>query len=148
MAEPDLLPGNRFRLYRESDTMPGTFLFVCVATTITFNRTNSFEDTTVADCDDPTAIPNRKSVKTSVAWNLNFSGNSDIVRIEGIEADFEAEGTHRYQMLLDKPAADGGRTYTGATFVETFELSKSDNGLVKFSAQMRGDGELVRAPVV
>lgn len=145
--EPDLLPGNRFRLYRESDTVAGTYEFVCVATTITFNRTNSFEDTTVSDCDDPTAIPNRKSVKTSTAWNLNFSGNSDIKRIEKIEADYEAEGTHNYQLLLDKPAADGGRTYTGAVFVETFELAKQNNGLVTFSAQMRGDGALTREAV-
>jgi hypothetical protein len=147
MTEPVLLPGNRFRLYRESDVTPGQFVFVCVATTITFNRTNSFEDTTVADCDNPLATPNRKSVKTSTAWNLNFSGNSDIVRIAGIEADFEAEGTHNYQMLLDKPAVDGGRTYTGAVFVETFELAKQNNGLVSFSAQMRGDGALVKAAV-
>jgi hypothetical protein len=148
MAEPDLLPGNRFRLYRESDSTPGQFEFVCVATTITFNRTNNFEDTTVADCDDPLAIPTRKSVKQSTAWNLNFSGNSDIKRIEGIEADYNAEGTHRYQLLLDKPAADGGRTYTGAVHVETFELAKTNNGLVTFSAQMRGDGALTTAPVV
>lgn len=146
--ELDLLPGNRFRLYRESDATPGQFEFVCVATTITFNRTNNLEDTTASPCDDPTALPDRKSVKVSRAWNLNFSGKSDIKRIVGVEADFNAEGTHRYQLLMDKLAADSGRTYTGAVHFETLEVAKSDNGMVTFSAQARGDGALTTAPVI
>lgn len=146
MAEPDLLPGNRFRLLREG-AVAGTYVFVCLATTITFNRTSQFEDTTVNDCDAPLSIPTRKSMVQSTAWNLNFSGAVDAKRLAVIEADVGVETPHSYQLIMDKAAADGGRTYTGDIFIETLEIAKQDNGLVRFTAQARGNGALVVEPL-
>lgn len=142
MATPTLLPGNRFRLYRESGT-PGTYTFVCIATTVTLTMSSDFEDATVPDCDTPTAIPTRKSIRRQRAWSLNFSGIVDADRFTDLRTDAEAEAAHSYQILVDKALADGGGTWTGDLFIESLEISKQDNGLVRFTAQARGDGALV-----
>lgn len=146
MTEPVLLPGNRFRLLREGAT-PGQYVFVCIANTVSFGRTKGFEDTTIPDCDTPTAIPNRKSVVSSRSWDISFSGTVDPVRFSNIEADFEAEAAHNYQLIFDRPLAGGGRTYTGPIHFESLNVSKTNNGLVNFTATARGDGAYVMASV-
>lgn len=147
MSTQDLLPGNRFRLYRESDATPGTFEYVGIGVTVTFHRATTYEDATVADLAVPTAIPTRKSVKKSTSWSMNFSGKVDAALFTKLEGDEGAETAHKYQIAIDLTAANGGRTYTGPLFYETLEMAKNDNGLVTFTAQCRGDGPYVKAAV-
>lgn len=142
MADQDLLPGNRFRLYRRNDQ--GTFDFVCLATTITFTRTAETADATTVDCDNPTAMPNERSVKTRLSWAINFSGKSDPKRIEPLEADFEAENSHPYQIVVDRSAARGGKTYEGNIHITQLEIGRPEQGMVTFSCQAKGDGALTR----
>jgi Phage tail tube protein len=143
MAEQDILPGNRFRLYRKNSG--GTFDFVCLATALTFTRTAETADATTVDCDNPTAVPNTRFVKTRRGWTLNFSGKSDPKKLELIETDYEAEDSHEYQILVDRTAARGGKTYTGKLHITSLELGRPENGMVTFSCQCTGDGAYTTA---
>jgi hypothetical protein len=142
MAEPVLLPGNRFRLYRSTGGDPETFAFVCIASTTELVQSKDFEDATVPDCDTPTAPAVRKSMLRSKAWNLSFSGATDAKRFQDVQADYDSEDPVRYQIRIDRPAADGGGTYTGAVHIENLTMGTADRGMVRFSATARGDGEL------
>lgn len=139
MAEPQLLPGNRFRAYR---LVGGSPKFVCLATAITLTQTNAFEDATVADCDDPLAIPDRKSVKTSKSWGGRFAGSMAADHLAEFQADNDAEDPVPYEFQVDRTALQGGGKWTGDIFVENFEVAKNNNGIVTFTVQFRGDGPL------
>lgn len=143
MAEPQLLPGNRFRAYRIVGSTPK---FVCLATAITLTQTNTFEDATVADCDDPLAIPDRKSTKTSKSWGGRFAGSMAADHLAEFQADNDSDDPVPYEFRVDRTAAQGGGKWTGGIFVENFEVAKNNNGIVTFTAQFRGDGPLTWVP--
>ncbi|KQP34303.1 hypothetical protein ASF27_01710 [Methylobacterium sp. Leaf102] len=147
MAAPNLLPGTRFRVLRGNGATPEVFAFVCIAQSKTITFTNEFEDATVADCEDPLKVPARKSVLRSTAWGGRIAGIVDAKRYAVLEADRKKEAPTNYQFLLDRSAAEGGGTFTGPIFTETLEISSQNNGLVNFTMQFRGDGEVVWAPV-
>lgn len=139
MATPDLLPGNRFRAYRLVDATPE---FVCLATSITLTITNAFEDATLADCDDPLAIPTRRSYKSSTSWGGRFAGSIAADHLDDFRADVASEAPVSYQFRVDRSAVAGGGVWAGLVHIESFEISKNNNGIVSFTAQFRGDGPL------
>lgn len=139
MATPALLPGNRFRAYRMNGS---TAEFVCLATSITLTITNAFEDATVADCDDPLAIPDRTSFKTSQSWGGRFSGKLAADHLDDFRADVKSEPPVAYQFRVDRSAVGGGGSWAGNVHIENFEMARSENGIVTFTAQFRGDGPL------
>ena len=146
MVTPNLLAGNRFRLYRSAGGSPETFTFFCLATTLALTETNEYEDATAADCANPTAVMVRKSVLRSTQWGLTFSGIMDALLYAPLRADFAAQAPMRYQILVDQVLAAGGGTYTGAIWFESLARTKSNNGMVTFTATARGDDTLVWAP--
>ena len=146
MATAELLPGNRFRLYRKHDSGT-TFDYVGLATTMSFTRTNSFEDATAPDLADPFVTPTRESALRSTMWDLTFSGRVDAKAFEVIEGDAEDEAPHTYQIQVDRTSAEGGKTYTGALWYEKLEMGTQDRGFVTFTATCRGEGPYVRAAV-
>lgn len=146
MTSPNLLPGNRFRALRGNGASPEVFAFLCLAQSKTITFTNEFEDATVPDCDQPLSIPARKSVKRSTSWGGRLAGIVDAKRYTDLETDRKKEGTTNYQFIVDKPAAEGGGTYTGPIFIETLEVTSQNGGLVNFTLQFRGDGEVIWAP--
>ncbi|MGX9981130.1 hypothetical protein [Methylobacterium fujisawaense] len=144
MAEPALLPGNRFRAYRGSGS-PLAYAFVCLAQSITLTLTNSYEDATVADCDNPTAVPDRKSVLTSRSWGGRIAGQVAADHLDELRADAASEDPVPYQFRTDPKTGAGAGNWTGNVFVESLEITKSNNGIVSFTCQFRGDGPLVWA---
>lgn len=148
MADADLVPGNRFRLYRESDTTPGTYDYVGLATTVGFTRSSEYEDATAPSLSDPLATPRRRSSRKSRSWDLSFSGRVDAKVFEKVELDEAGTDPHNYRITVDKSAAAGGKTYTGPIFFETLEVGTQERGFVTFSAKCRGDGAytMVAAP--
>lgn len=142
MSTPDLLPGNRFRAYRGSGD---TAKFVCLATSQTLTITNAFEDATVADCDDPTEIPTRKSVKSSTSWGGRFAGSVAADHLPELRADVASETAVPYEFRIDRSKAGGGGKWSGDVHIENLEITKSNNGIVTFTAQFRGDGPLTWA---
>lgn len=139
MATPLLLPGNRFRAYRSSGGAPETFVFICIAQSITLTISNEFEDATVADCDTPLSVPWRKSVLRSKSWSGRVAGAMDPARFANFRTDADSETPVRYQFMMDRTNAQGGGTWTGGIFIENLEIGKQNNGLVNWTAQFRGD---------
>jgi len=147
MATPNLLAGNLFRLYRSTALgPPEVFSFFCLAQTVSLTRNNEFEDATVPDCAVPTAIPARKSILRSTQWGLTFSGIVDALQYQILDTQYSAQSPSRWQILVDKLLAAGGGTYTGAIWFESLVMSKTNNGLVTFTATCRGDDTLTYAP--
>ena len=143
MAAPTLLSGNRFRLYK--NTTGSTYVFVCLASTLSLTYTNDFEDATVPDCATPLSIPQRQSVLRSQGWSLSFSGSVDATQLTTLRADVASETAVKYQIQVDKLLAAGGGTWTGFIFFESLVVSKTNNGIVTFTATCRGDAALVWA---
>jgi hypothetical protein len=143
MATPDLLPGNRFRAYRG---LGSSAEFVCLATSITLTITNSFEDVTVADCDNPLEIPTRKSAKSSTSWGGRFAGAIAADHLDDFRADVASEEPVPYTFRVDRAAAAGGGQWQGDVHIESFEITRNNAGLTQFTAQFRGDGPLTWAP--
>ena len=141
MAEPALLPGNRFRAYRGSGS-PLAYKFFCLGTSLTLTITNSYEDATVADCDDPTGIPDRKSILSSRSWGGRIAGSVAADHLGDLRADAASETPIPYQFRVDpRDGVDAGN-WAGDVFVESLEIGKSNNGIVSFTCQFRGDGPL------
>lgn len=132
--------GSRFQLIRKVGVTP-KFLATC--TTVTFTRTNELERATVYDRNAPTAVPNSRSVKKERSWRLNFSGLADLEDLKLLEDDFDNEDSVPYQLKFDRPLAAGGGSYDGLVHYESLEIGKQENGLVKFSAQCMGDGDIL-----
>lgn len=145
MSTPTLLPGNRFRAYRGDGATPPVWAFICLATSITLTLTNAYEDATVPDCDNPTAIPVRQSVLSSTSWGGRIAGQVDAFRLAKLRQDVASQTPIPYQFLVDRNLAGGGGTWTGNVFVENLEITKNNNGIVSFTCQFRGDGPLVWA---
>lgn len=142
MAEPALLPGNRFRAYRSTTGLTGPWLFICLGSSISLTLTNSFEDATVADCDDPTGIPDRKSILSSRSWGGRVAGSAAADHFDQLRADAASETPVPYQFRLDPRDGVGAGNWSGLVFVESLEITKSNNGIVSFTNQFRGDGPL------
>jgi hypothetical protein len=142
MSAPDILPGSKFRILRGNGGTPEAFAFVCLATTKTFRRTNDFEDVSLPDCDDPDATPWRKSKPRAKSWDLSMSGVVDVARFANIRADADADEPRNYQVMLGTEG-EGAGTYTGLIWFDNLEITSQDNGIVRFTANMRGDDELV-----
>lgn len=142
MTAPNVLPGSKFRLYRGNDATPQQFLFSCLVSTLTFRRNNEYEDVTVPDCDDPNKTPWRKSQQRSKSWDASVSGIVDVSRFSDLRDDAESDSPRNYQIMLGESGAGAG-TYTGPVWIENLEITKQDNGLVRFTANLRGDGEVL-----
>ncbi|WP_342163074.1 phage tail tube protein [Methylobacterium sp. SD21] len=143
MAAPTLLPGNRFRAYRGTGTPPNLdYDFVCLGTSITLTQTNTFEDATVADCDNPVEIPNRKSTVQSRAWSGRIAGTAAADHLDDLRTDVASETAIPYAFVVDPKNGQGVGYWHGDVFVESMEITKSNNGLVNFTLQFRGDGPL------
>ncbi|RVU17500.1 phage tail tube protein [Methylobacterium oryzihabitans] len=145
MTTPTLLPGNRFRAYRGDGATPTNWAFLCLGTSVTLTLTNAFEDATVPDCDEPLKIPVRKSVLSSTSWGGRIAGQVDATRLAKLRADAESQTPVLYQFRVDQSAANGGGAWTGTVFVENLEIAKTNNGIVGFTCQFRGDGALAWA---
>lgn len=134
-----LLSGNRFNLYR---MVTGTPQFVCMGQTVNLTETKEFDDATMPPCDDPTAIPSRRSIVKSKAWSLNFSGKAIMSHYADIKADFDSEAAVPYRIVANPVDGVGNGQWDGDIHIESLEIAKQDNSMVTFAAQARGDGDL------
>jgi hypothetical protein len=148
MSTPNFVPGVRFRVYRSAGGSPETFTYMCLATTRTLTRANQFEDATANDCNQPLATAVRKSMRKSSSWDVGLSGKLDAAKKADMETDVNSDTPMRYQFIFDYPLAGGGGTYTGSVFYDSLEYGSTDNGIVAFTARLRGDDALVYAPAI
>lgn len=138
------LDGKKFKLYRW-DTATAAYGFVCLAATKALNRTKTFDEYMVVDCDAPDDAPWQGSMVTGRSWSMPISGIVDAARFRTLETDWESDAAVQYQMRTDLAAVDGGQTYTGNVHIENLEMTSQDKGVVRFTATLRGDGPLTRA---
>ncbi|MGY2051681.1 phage tail tube protein [Methylobacterium sp. JK268] len=135
--------GKDLRLMRKSGPTDDTPSFLCTVTTKDLTRTWEYEDATMPDCDNPSAVPPRRSLKKSSAWSVNASGIADARSYRDLDAAAADPDTPMYvRILVAKPAASGGGHWDGAVWFENLKIESQDMGVVKFSAQMRGEGPL------
>lgn len=132
MAEVDLVPGSRFRLYRADDA--GSFGYVCLATTLSLVTTRAVSQ-------DGAAIGDKWSrfLPGLRGWSLDFAGRVSPGLFTLIEADQQADALHLYRIVTD---AASGRSYTGPLIVESLSRGMSERGFLAFEASCRGAGAL------
>ncbi|UHC14424.1 hypothetical protein LRS73_17910 [Methylobacterium currus] len=122
-----------------TDTTPD---FVAMITTKEIEWVNEFDDATVPEADAPDQVPSRRSFLKARAWNTSFSGIADAKGFRILQAAAGADMPTSVQVLVAKAAAAGGGHWDGAVWFENLKLSSQDNGVAKFSGQLRGEGPL------
>ncbi|MFH6782300.1 MULTISPECIES: phage tail tube protein [Methylobacterium] len=122
-----------------ADTTPD---FVAMITTKEIEWVNEFDDATVPEADAPDQVPSRRSFLKARAWNTSFSGIADAKGFRILQAAATADLPTYVQVLVAKAAAAGGGRWDGAVWFENLKLSSQDNGVAKFSGQLRGEGPL------
>lgn len=138
MASDTPLSGNRFNLYR---MVNGSAVFVCTAVNLGLTQKKDFDDATMPDCDNPTAIPTQKSVVKMTSWTLTFGGKAVMAHYADFKADYDSEAPVAYRIVAN-PVSGAGGQWDGYLHIEQLELQKSDNGIVNFNSTCRGDGDL------
>ena len=148
MATPDFsnpLPGNLYRIERSAGGDPETFAFLCLANTRELEMEKELEKFPAMDCANPTAIPAERSTVKMTRWGASMSGTVDADRFALIRADAEASVSRRYRFVIDKLLADGGGAWIGAAHLSKLTVTSQENGVVKFTATLTGDGPLLWA---
>ena len=118
------------------------FTSVCLATTLDFTRAVQFDDEMVIDCANPQNLPQRQSIAKGQTWDVTFSGKCDYARFQALEAWLDGS-PHNVQVQKFGTGAQGCGTYQGAAVLENLKMTKSDNGMVAFSASLKGQGVLL-----
>ena len=139
MSTEAFLAGHRFRLYRRAT---GADVFMCLAITKSLQRGNNYEETSAYNCDNPSELPWRKSVKTGRFWNLSFSGKLSAARLSLLQADVDSEDPVEYRLTVDPADGQGAGNWTGSIHFENLEIGSNENGMVTFAVTARGDDAL------
>lgn len=138
------LPGNKFYLLVGDGATPvEAFAFFCVATTISSKHSAEVEDAWAPDCSDPTALPTRTSAVKGLSWDLSASGVADPSKTpyQRVIAAFRSGSPINIQLMRNLPGASGGDIEQQAFLVQNWNEDKADNGLVKFSCELHGQGK-------
>lgn len=147
MSLQNVHAGVLFQLRRQSSNSDVTGTLVAVAVSKDLSRDLRFEEASVIDSVNPDRVPVRKSVPVMETFGLNISGKADMAIYRSIlEADFEGHAPVGYILKMDEVAAKGGGQYVGQFFVENLKISTNNNGIIDFTAQLRGEGEITFTP--
>lgn len=142
MSQGKPFGGKDLRVMRKTSPTDPAPTFMCTVTTKSLTETVEYEDATIPDCENPDAVPARRSVPKMTAWSLIASGIADAKSYKQLRADSKAGVPLNVQILVARPAAEGGGHWDGAIWFENIQINSDSMGVVKFSAQMRGEGEL------
>lgn len=143
MTTQNVHSGTRFQLRKKSSPSDTTGTLIAMAVTKDLSRDRKFDEATVVDAGNPNSIPVRKSVATQETFDINLSGRADFVKYRELEADFEAGDPIDIIAKIDEAAAKGGGQWDCAVFIESLKFSASNNGIVDFTAKLRGEGKIV-----
>ena len=89
------------------------------------------------DCANPTNLPVRISVAKGETFDLTFSGKCDFQRWLTIQASKDGN-PHNWQVALAGTGANGGGVWQGPAMTDSLKMTKSENGVVSFSATLKG----------
>lgn len=137
---PKLQRGVNFGLLAGDGATPTeVFSAVCIATTLKFDMKIDTDDAMVIDCAAPQNLPVRASVAKGQTWDVSFSGKADYTKFETIEAKMDG-APHNWQVERYGTGADGGGIWQGGAILTDLSMDKSENGIVSFSASLKGQG--------
>ena len=140
MTQANPFGGKDLRVKRLSSPTDSAPAFLCIITTKALQKTNEFDDATTGECDTPSAIANRRSVKKQKAWSINISGIADAKAYQVLDADCDSDVPLLYRFEVAKAASDGGGYWQGYIWYENLQINSDAMGVVKFSGQLRGEG--------
>ncbi|MBL7309160.1 hypothetical protein INQ13_22360, partial [Escherichia coli] len=86
--------------------------------------------------------PDRKSVLSSRSWGGRVAGQVAADHLPELRKDAKSETPVPYQFRVDPKDGVEAGNWTGLVFAESLEITKSNNGIVSFTMQFRGDGPL------
>lgn len=97
------------------------------------------------DCDDLDAVPwlgrEKRSKSASVTGSGTLHGTDQDVFFEW----FDSEDSKNCKIILDVPAADGGRIYSGAWHLTQFEITGTVGNKVQANITLVSDGAVTKA---
>lgn len=99
MAGPETKRGLELLLYREEDT-PGTWTFACGITSKQVPFTRNLSETTLPDCDDPTATP--WVVREAISRSGQITGDG-VMAMEfraKFQADYDSDAGRRWRAVI------------------------------------------------
>lgn len=137
------ITGKDLRVLRKTSATDNAPVYMGTITTSNTTETFDFDDSTVANTDTPGALPNRSSVPKMYAWSQSVSGLFDPVEFAALRAAARQGQPLYLQIVIARTKANGGGRWDGAVWFENIQHSYDSLGVVKFSAQMRGEGDLV-----
>ena len=141
---PALHRGVEFQLLIGSGGGSETFALVAVATTQDFKQDIETDDAMIIDVNNPLNTPVRWSAPKGSTWDLTFSGKADYVRFATLQAAHDLGktglGARDWQIALAGTGANGGGIYAGAGILNSLSIQKSENGMVGFTASIKGQG--------
>lgn len=141
MAYPTLHRGVEFNLYAGDGATPTeAFAAICIATTVKFDMKVDFDDAMVIDCAAPTNLAVRQSVAKGQTWDITFSGKADYAKYKAMETAWMAAAAKNYQIVRAGTGANGGGVWQGGAVIPDLSMDKNENGMVTFSATLRGQG--------
>lgn len=142
MTQGSPFGGKDLRVMRKTSAADNAPTFLCTVTTKSLTETFEFDDATIPDCDNPGKVWSRRSIPKSTAWSINISGMADALSYKTMRADSRTGTPYFLQFLVDQPVAKGGGHWDGAAWFENLQIQSDSGGVVKFSGQLRGEGDL------
>ncbi|HVL73320.1 MAG TPA: hypothetical protein VM434_15745 [Beijerinckiaceae bacterium] len=133
------LSGKDLRLKRKNGA---AYDLLAVVTTKGLERVNTFDEALAHDDADPRVPPWRVSEIKGRAWNVQIAGTTDAAKFKVLAGDCDANAPVTYRLEVALAAAAGGGHWEGDIWFENLSLSDQENGIVRFSGQLRGDGPL------
>ncbi|MCI0999204.1 phage tail protein [Ochrobactrum sp. C6C9] len=124
----------------DGNTTPGpeTFNPLCGLKTTSFNMSANEVDTTVRDCANPAATP-QKTAEPGIK-NRTFTGNGKFIKSD--ETAVFVQHVINATKFNAQVVVPGMGTFTGPWFVSDYELSGEDEGNMDFSGTFIAAGVL------
>ncbi len=142
MASAKGITGKDLPFYRKANAADAAGTYMGMVTNGEVTETFEYDDATVPNTDAPGTVPARSSVPKQYGWSCNTAGVFDAQLFQQVRTDFLAGIPLLMSLKILKPANAGGGHFDGAVWFENIKINYDGLGVVKFSAQMRGEGML------
>ena len=141
MALPTTIKFGKFFVRLSDGAETPTFAAPCGFTSKSFNRTKTFGETNLPDCDNPDLAP--WSVRDTQSRSGSITGEGVLAKsaVPAWEAAFASEDSIECEVEFEYPDGDSD-IYTGAFHLESFEITGTRGERVTASISMQSDGQI------
>lgn len=141
MAKPTTVKFGQFFVRLSDGAATPTFTAPCGFTSKSFNRSKTFGETNVPDCDDPDAPSWIERDVQSMSGSISGEGVLAKSAIPEWEAALASSESIECEVEFVYPDGDSD-IYTGSFHVESFETAGTRGERVTVSVSMQSDGEI------